>query len=420
MPTKTKPNPLYWPGIYNKLILSNSGDLGTSTLGGPIIWETSDTVTHSGSVPDWKGKLKRGEQATSSLSGTRYRYNGGSGFATISLVKQAPTGFDDNGQLIWWGSFGIPAGSAIPSNADGSILASAHATAASVFNSRALKAQRALQGAVSLGELAQTLRMIKNPMQSLRRLADRYLTDVTKRASGKKTRKQKTKAVADTWLEHNLGWRPLMNDIDGLRGALGRTQDEESRRDIYGSGTNKAKWVYQDVWEPGTVSRFIRTWKVVDLCSVRFVGQVRVRGGSPGVKDLLGLSGSNALPTLWELIPYSFIADYFANIGQVIDAVSLRNCDLIWAEKRQKISRTTTFNPPIVSGRDSGTWKVTSVSSGGGSSTITRDDVLREAQAGWPVPHLVFKIPGVGNTRQWLNIAGLLASSRRASYAIQG
>lgn len=420
MPTKTTYNPLEWPGWFNKLILSDSGDLGTSMINGPIFWGTSDVRVDGGSVPDWKGKLKRGEQATSSLDGVRYRYSGAQRWAEVSLKKQAPTGTDDYGKLIWWGALGISGGLAVPSNADFSILAKANSIAASVFNGRALKEQRALQGAVSLGELAQTARMIKNPMQSLRRLADNYLGDVTKRAKGKKSNKQKKDAIVDTWLEHSLGWKPLINDINGLRDTLGRTLTEDTRKDIYGSGTNKGMISGEQIYQPGTVTTFRQAYKVVDLCSVRFVGQVRVKGGDPGLKDLLGLSGSNVLPSLWELIPYSFVADYFANIGQVIDAISLRRSDLIWAEKRQKISRTTTFLPLDVSGRDSGTWKVLSAVGGGGTATITRDDVHRSAQLGWPVPSLQFKIPGLGNSNQWLNLAGLLASSRRASYAIRG
>lgn len=420
MPTKSTYNPLDWPGQFNKLILSDSGDLGTSMVYGPIFWGTSDVRTDGGSVPDWKGKLKRGEQATSTLDGVRYRYSGAQRWAQISLKKQAPTGFDDYGVLIWWGALGISGGLAVPSNADGTILAKAQAIAASVFNGRALKEQRALQGAVSVGELAQTVRMIKRPMQSLRRLADNYLSDVTKRAKGKKSKKQKKDAIVDTWLEYSLGWKPLLSDINGLRDTLGRTMTEDTRKDVYGSGTNKAATVGETIWQPGTVTTFRAPHKVVDLCSVRYVGQVRVKGGNPGLRDLLGVSGSNALPTLWELIPYSFVADYFANIGNVIDALALRNSDLIWAEKRQKISRTTTFLPIDVSGRDSGTWKVVSAIGGGGTATITRDDVHRSAQGGWPIPSLQFKIPGFGESFKWLNVAGLLASSRRASYAIRG
>jgi len=285
MPTRVTYNPLYWPAVVGYFYGSDSGFLGAAMKVGPIINETSDTVTHSGSVPDYKGKLQRGEQATSSLYGTRYRYNGGSGHCTVFCKKKVPTGYDDYVTQIWTGALGVNSGSAVPSNADASGLAQAHATAASVFNGRALKAQRALQGAVSVGELAQTLRMIKRPMQSLRRLMDNYLSDATKRAKGKKSKRMKKDAVADTWLEYSLGWRPLLADIDGLRDTLGRTQTEESRRDIYGSGTHKVMLgPFADNWEIDPVFSIKRRWKIVDLCSVRFVGQVRVRGGNPGLK----------------------------------------------------------------------------------------------------------------------------------------
>lgn len=421
MPTKTSYNPLEWPSIANMLILSNSGNLGTSTIVGPILWYTSDSRTDSGSVSDWKGKLKRGEQATSELQGVRYRYSRCQHFATISLEKQSKTGFDDYGELVWFGALGVNSGAAVPSNADASGLSKAQATAASVFTRRALAEQRALQGAVSAGELAQTLRMIRRPMQSLRRGVDEYLNAVKKRASGNKSRKKKRDIIADTWLEYNLGWRPFINDLNGARDALGRTMTEDTRRHVYGSGTARNLQHFEDHWEPGTVTTFDRSWDVLDICSVRYVGQVRVQGGNPGLKQLLGVSGRDVLPTIWELIPYSFIADYFVNIGAVVDALSLQFSDgLIWCEKRQKISRTTVFSPPKVKGRNSGTWKVVGVTSSGSPASITRDDVYRGAQGGFPIPDFQFRIPGVKEVSKWLNIGALLASSKRASYAIQG
>lgn len=422
MPTKTTPNPLYWPGKYSTFTLSNSGNpWGVTTHSGPIIWETYDTRVDGGPLADWKGKLERGEQATTMLQGQRYRYRYRSSSATLRMQKQFMTGVDDYATLKFFGSLGVQDSDAIPSNANTDSYNEAYSTAASVFNSRALEAQRALQGAVSLGELAQTLRMVKRPMQTLRRKMDDYLGDVQKRAKGRSSVPSKTQVVADTWLEHSLGWRPLINDLNGLRDAIGRTQDEESRKDVYGSGTRKRVYgPYRVSGNIGPETIFTKRWKVVDIISVRFVGQVRVRGGNPGTKDLLGLSGSNALPTLWELIPYSFIADYFGNFGQIIDAVSLRRGDLIWCEQRTKTGRTTTFLPVQVDGVSSGTWKVLSVESDGGDCTITRDDVTRGVQGGWPIPSFQFRIPGLGNPRQWANLAALLASSRRASYAIAG
>lgn len=419
MPTKVTYNPMSSPGCFSRFLPAGLPPDPAYQWFGPSIWETYDQVYHSGSVPGWREKIKAGESATSTLTGTRYGYTGGNCNATLLLRKHVVTGAPgDYATVKFWGGWGV--GSISPSVPD-IPLDDILSAAASSFVNRARKEQRALQGAVSVGELAQTLRMIKRPMQSLRRKLDDYLGDVQKNAKGKSSKRAKNNAIADTWLEHNLGWRPLLSDLEGLADAAGRHQTEESRKGISGGKSQQkmqpANYLKLDV---GPEMTFHRRWQIIDRVSVRFVGQVRVKGGNPGVKDLLGVSRQDVLPTIWELIPWSFVVDYFVNIGQMVDALSMFGSDLIWAERRMKSSRSTVYLPPTATAKDSGTWKVLGVECSGGGAVCWRDEVDRRAQAGWPVPSIQFRIPGLGQPRQWVNLAALAASSRRASYAIAG
>jgi hypothetical protein len=47
----------------------------------------------------------------------------------------------------------------------------------------------------------------------------------------------------------------------------------------------------------------------------------------------VGLHPSNWLPTAWELLPYSFVYDYFANIGDIINAATVQQSDMTFGNR---------------------------------------------------------------------------------------
>jgi hypothetical protein len=50
----------------------------------------------------------------------------------------------------------------------------------------------------------------------------------------------------------------------------------------------------------------------------------------------LGLDVRSFVPTLWELIPYSWAIDYFTNIGDIVYGASYGGCDVMWASIGKK------------------------------------------------------------------------------------
>jgi hypothetical protein len=68
-----------------------------------------------------------------------------------------------------------------------------------------------------------------------------------------------------------------------------------------------------------------------------------VNGALPKA-DLLQLTPKDFLPTAWDLLPFSFIADYFANIGDIINAVSLLGTNYVFTCRTERtVSRRDYF-----------------------------------------------------------------------------
>jgi hypothetical protein len=57
--------------------------------------------------------------------------------------------------------------------------------------------------------------------------------------------------------------------------------------------------------------------------------------GEMPLAQRFGLDLSNVAPTIWELVPMSWLFDYFANQNDIIDAWSLRFLDFGWLSQTE-------------------------------------------------------------------------------------
>lgn len=121
------------------------------------------------------------------------------------------------------------------------------------------------------------------------------------------------KQFASYWLEYWMGWAPLANDIYSSADILGseppssvvvrvRSTDHFERQQ-----TQKRSGAFISSRWFGTVS-----------CALS--GKVEVTNPTLFKLNQLGLA--NPLATAWQLIPFSFIADWFLNLGNVLAQVT--------------------------------------------------------------------------------------------------
>lgn len=164
------------------------------------------------------------------------------------------------------------------------------------------KIRGGLDLSVSLAESGQTLRMLK----SLERI--REWVSISGWGS--------TKDLANGLLLFEYGWKPLLSDLFGILNEMLNTSFGGIKR------FTAAHKVTIDGWTNAPKERFVyqNSWKMKSkgdgIQSCRFVVDFETTASF----DLARWGSLNPVSLGWELIPYSFVIDWFYNIGGFLKA----------------------------------------------------------------------------------------------------
>jgi hypothetical protein len=227
-------------------------------------------------------------------------------------------------------------------------------------------------------------------------------------------------AVSGTYLEWEYGWKPTISDLNDAGKAFramaqGRSFDMIRIRGDgrYESAVNNRQSFYPGVGWPGDVT-FYQHERVE-----KYVSEVILRGAwrSDRADDqlplpmMLGTTLGDVLPTAWELVPWSFLLDYFTNIGDVLEAWGMRFINFAWLNETVRLQTEYTYGPPPshlvkVDGPLTRTFSGPQYHTRG-----TRKFISRYPYDNSWTPSFRGEFPDLGS-RKWLNIAAL-ASMRK-------
>jgi len=274
------------------------------------------------------------------------------------------------------------------------------------FISRANKHLTSFGGSEFVGELKETLQMLWNPARTFREGLMHYLKVVPKKVN--RVRKPDiTKVLSDTWLEYSFGWTPLIGDAKQACEAYNRLK----QRDIEGKfiSAHAQSLGFGSQTESDSVQnrayfRKIDTRTSSAECRIHGVVKATQSGFATPEMRLFGFSLDRFVPTVWELIPYSWLVDYFVNVNSVLEAVSFLSANLRWASQttvqRQKCVLYNRFNEATTR-TNLGRYKLISSETTEGQASCEAKQVLRQNVVSW-VPEIAFRLPSHGH--QVINI----------------
>lgn len=168
------------------------------------------------------------------------------------------------------------------------------------------------------------------------------------KAKHRNKRWSRSQDFGSLWLEYWMGWAPTVGDVYTSLEFLDRRIPEEPVR----AGSSVP---YNDVQtQSDGYAKALSTWE--GKCTVWVQGSVEVT--NPTLHLLQGLGLLNPFKTVFETIPFSWLADWFTNVGQVLgqltDWVGLKLSNLVISCKTEATCSWTLENAPRIFGSGSG------------------------------------------------------------------
>lgn len=176
----------------------------------------------------------------------------------------------------------------------------------------------------NMAEASGSLSMISSRAGQLTRFANKLrkgdiigaakvleMPEPPKRLRGKKA---KAKSFGDQFLEFHFGWEPAVQDI----GAAVRTLDQADFGVLNIIGRQSEPYNYYNRYQADPWS-FTENYEEGSL-SVLMGARARISNPNAFLANQMGFV--NPLSVAWEAVPYSFVVDWFTNVGQVIASYS--------------------------------------------------------------------------------------------------
>jgi hypothetical protein len=375
-----------------------------------------DALTKAGPLENYRRLIATGQNATTNMSGVkwnitqipaslRHEYRD---LRFVNLVKGSKVVLQGN--LL---SLGFPVG--IPTL--GLTDISARNLALTRYYSNVASIQTKFKGMVFTGELRESLSMIRHPARALRNGISGYLGFLRKNA-GRVAKRHRPSFVRKTWLEYAFGWRPLIADIDNAIDAFYSSKWAHPIFEmVKGTGREESTSLSDtSVIDVGALHDVtFRTWAKEEVF-YKYFGIHHNIGNGVSNSHSAGFNPAEFVPTVWELIPYSFLVDYFTNIGNIVSSWSYR----FLVNGFTSVTNRRVYQQNLVDigykWRMIDPWYSHSQTGSPGAASYDVTQFARSRDAVLSIPSLELKVPGRWD--QWVSIAALTAQLKVARKAL--
>jgi len=244
--------------------------------------------------------------------------------------------------------------------------------------------------------------------------AERSIDSFIRRRPTRYNKAEVLASLSDSWLTWSFGLAPLLGTAESVANSIAATLAGEQANVVIGSSAETSSSSYVKL---AALEGSSSTWGGQFYLSAHHVLEAKTRytyGLNPSVTSIASGASTFGLGSLtqafntltctaWELIPYSWVVDYFTTAGDFVDGVSDFSpiVGLIYGCKSELSRCSTTFYPIVI-----GSTSLKMVTSGVGK--IDRVSFKRTPITSFPTPQLRFKTMdeiAVNSVNRLLNLA---------------
>jgi hypothetical protein len=395
--------------FYNK---KNVVDNTTHTFGTPFKGSSTRTGIK---LPSWQSVIRNGGNATTPLVGTRYVGTGSFITAGVEWQRQDGHGYEDYGAEYYGHPLYPTLFNSTPA-APASVVTNVTNRCIRKFLDRAEAVRSSVEAGQDFGEYKETLHGMISPLGQLRKHVLSYFPKVRKLRKLYGDARSLTKALADTYLEWTFGWKPLVSDIAqayvGLQNR-NRFGDRQAIRVSAADNFQVSPPASNQLSSLGGLGSLSISNRVTGYYTVVMYGMIRTgtsQDGTVSRAQVLQLDLPHFVPTIWDLIPYSFIVDYFVNVGEIIRSLSTIDSVFMWGGQDQITDHIQEYSDAVISdfAQPAYMTKVQSWAHGGRGRfehRLTNRSVLVPAGL---IPKVQITLPL--SSKPWVNMGAIMAS----------
>lgn len=177
-----------------------------------------------------------------------------------------------------------------------------------------------------INDLAKTVAMLRRPLGKSVKLLQKMHKEAVRNA--KKSNNRGMSAAASAWLEMRYGWKPLMMDIESTMDEASVFATHLVERRLVARASQRFEGHVTDVQRlAGGLPSFDAadvtvSSKTYGLAAAGIIYDVANRTTSEQLIACAGLRIRDVPATLWEIVPFSFVVDWFLGVGNWLQAIT--------------------------------------------------------------------------------------------------